>query len=171
MVSKIFTQSSVMPTVRSGELISYNLKTHGTVEFDQNISKEGLEFLAQARSGPIMRKIRRQETSFRHNLEKDGYDPEELMSILNLIEGPRHNSIRFKSDKTQDRHTTRLALRGLDVLSNLSVLGKNLSVTYGFMQFRITENEVRKTVYENGVWMVTTGWLMPVWSEKSYTVS
>lgn len=171
MVSNIFTQRAVMPTVRSGELIVYRLGTHGTVEFDQNISKEGLEFLAQARSGAFLRKIRRQETSFRHNLEKDGYDSEELLSILNMVEKTGPNSISFRTDKRQDRHATRLASRGLNVLSNLSVLGNNLSVTYGHMQFRLTENEVRKMSYENGAWMVTTGWLMPVWSEKSYIVS
>lgn len=161
----------ILPTVRTGEHIVYELDTRGTIEFDQNISQEGLKFLSIAKKWSLMRKLTRKNDWFMNHLTKDGYDPDELLLMLNMISKFGPNSITFKTNMRLRQDAFRQAARGLDVMSNLSVLGENLSVNYGYMQFRLGENEIRRVRYEEGRWMVTTGWIMPVWTNKSFPVS
>lgn len=170
MPANSLTPSSAMPTLSSDRVISYALNTHLTVVFDHAISYEGLKFLNHARKNAVTRKMSRYDADFRKHLSVDGYDTSELMEILQLVHRASVYNISFTSDTHLERWRVNQALRGLDVLHNLSILGKNMKVESGYGHLRINENEIRKVEYVDGQWMVTNGWVKPVWSEKSYRI-
>lgn len=169
-MSETTLNTGTLPTVRANQAIIYNLETSGTLEFNQELNEEALKFLNHGRQNVLIRKVRPYDAEFKKHLEADGFDVEDLLAILGLIDRINRKGVAFKTKKRLSRHEIRQATRGLDVLAELSVFGKDFKVEYGYLQFRVTENEVKKVKFDNGRFFETKGWLVPVWSEESRPV-
>lgn len=170
ITKKTFSIRDAAPTVPAGSYFVQDLETSGKLSFYQPLPEEAIRFLEHAKRNSLFRKALPYNTVFNQLLTEDGYNPAEMLLVLNLVSGVTPIAVSFKSSKRYNKHQVSQAMRGFDVLSRLSVFG-NTPVRDAYLQFRSRENSIHKAYLVDGAMRANHGVVLPIWCSEDTRIS